>query len=97
MPAAMSPPREHVGAARVLELIGEFEQSAQQSRAIVVSEIDEPGLDDEAAKFDQMVSALAALHDPGSRIEARGDGFSVKRRSKLTPDRRPILALTHIW
>jgi len=80
MPSAMPPSREHVGAAGVLELIGEFEQPAQQSRAVVVGKIDQAGLGDEAAKFDQVVSTLAALHDPGSRIEARGDGFSPSRQ-----------------
>lgn len=76
----MPPPREHVGAAGVLKLIGKFEQPAQQSRAVVVGKIDEAGLGDEAAKFDQVMCALTALHDPGSRIEARGDGFSPSRQ-----------------
>ena len=80
MPSAMSPPRQHVGAAGVLELVGKFEQPAQQGGAVVVGEIDQAGLGDEPAKLDQVVSTLAALHDPGSRIEARGDGFSPSRQ-----------------
>ena len=80
MPSAMPPSREHVGAAGVLELVGKFEQPTQQGGAVVIGEIDEAGLGDEAAKFDQVMRALAALHDPGSCIEARGDGFSPSRQ-----------------
>ncbi|GEM_PF-3335154 len=49
VPPAMSPPRQHVSAADILELVGKFEQPAEQSRAIVVSEIDQAGLGNEAA------------------------------------------------
>ena len=51
-----------------LEEIGEFEERAIEQRAIVIGELDQPGLDDQAAEFDQVTGPFAALHDPVAGI-----------------------------
>jgi len=67
-------------AIRAREAVGQFEQAAQKGGAIVVSEINQAGLGDEAAQFDQVMGAFAALHDPGPRVLARCGGFSPPRQ-----------------
>ena len=50
--------------ATILELTGEFEKRPQQRGAIVIDKLDEAGLLDEAAEFDQMAGAGAAVLHP---------------------------------
>lgn len=47
-----------------LELVGYPEQRAVDHGAVVSGEVHDPGLNDEAAEFDQMPGALAALDLP---------------------------------
>ena len=54
---------EHAGlfAMIALQLVGHPEQRAVDHGAVVACQVDDPGLDDEAAEFDQMSRALSAL------------------------------------
>jgi len=61
---------------------------SQQSGAIVGREIDQAGLLDEAAEFDQVSGAFASLHDPGSRIGACAGGFSAPDCRRRSTQRR---------
>jgi hypothetical protein len=45
----------------LLELIGEFEEGAEEGGAVVVDQLDEAGFLDEAAEFDELTGAGAAL------------------------------------
>ena len=54
-----------------LELVGHPEQRAVDDGAIVAGQVHDPGLDDEAAEFDQMPRALAALDLPGAHVMPR--------------------------
>ena len=56
-----------------LEQIGKFQKRAVEQRAIVIGNLDQPGFDDKAAKFDQVTGPFAALHDPVASI-VTGDG-----------------------
>ncbi len=51
---------EHAGlfAMIALQLVGHPEQRAVDHGAVVACQVDDPGLDDEAAEFDQMSRAL---------------------------------------
>ena len=64
-----------------LELVGHPEQCAVDHGAIVAGQVHDPGLDDEAAEFDQMPRALAALDlscshvMPRQRIRLEAGGY----------------------
>ena len=45
-----------------------FVEQAEDRRAIIIRQLDQPGLGDEAAKLDQLARSLAALHDPVAGI-----------------------------
>ncbi len=47
-----------------VELIGQAEECAEQCDAIVVDQLDEAGLLDEAAEFDQVAGSRAPVLDP---------------------------------
>ena len=79
-----------------LEHLGEFEERAIEQRAIVIGELDQPGLDDQAAEFDQVTGTFAALHNPVAGI-VPGDGVLKPmpcRRCPLgrVPDRLQLLS-----
>lgn len=44
--------------------IGDRKERAVENRAIVIGQIDEPGLDDESTEFDQVARAFAPRHGP---------------------------------
>lgn len=50
---------------------GGFHHHAEQHGAVVVCQLNQPGFDDEAAQFDQMPGAFAALHLPFPRVMPR--------------------------
>ena len=67
--ASPPPSRHEIGrasavVAAILELSSQLEEGPQQRGTIVVDELDEPGFLDEAAEFDQMPGAGAAVLHP---------------------------------
>ncbi len=54
-----------------LELVCHPKQRAVDHGAVVAGEVHNPGLDDEAAEFDQMPRALAALDLPIPHVMPR--------------------------
>ena len=65
------PPASRVFALIALELVGHPEQCAVDDGAVVAGQIHDPSLDDEAAEFDQMPRALAALDLLGAHVMPR--------------------------
>ena len=65
------PERPCVFALIAFELVSYPEQRAVDHGAIVAGQVYDPGLDDEAAEFDQMPRPLAALDLPGAHVMPR--------------------------
>ena len=63
----------------------EAEQGAIDHGAVVAGQLDQTGLGHQAAEFDQMAGAFASLHDPGSCVIARPEGFSAAPRLEDPP------------
>lgn len=77
------PPKRH----RALALLAAqrrraLVEQAEDDRAVVVGQLDQASLHDEAAKLDQLTRSLAAFHNPVAPIIARD------RRQQATPRRR---------
>lgn len=53
------------------ELVSYPEQRAVDHDTVVAGQVYDPGLDDEAAEFDQMPRALAAFDLPGAHVMPR--------------------------
>lgn len=65
------PPGKRCLALLITKQIADRKKCAVERGAIVVRELDQVGFDDEAAEFDQMPCALAAIHAPLARIMPR--------------------------
>ena len=81
----MTPDLDEPRAAFALEPIGQLQERTQQSGAIVVGEIDQAGLLDEAAQLNQLPGAGAAFDGPGTVVGARADGFSSRHGRRRPP------------
>ena len=69
--AAPAPQQERLVSPLALQCRGGLDENAEDRRTIIVSEVDEPRLGNQAAKFDQLARALAALHVPRALIMPR--------------------------
>ena len=82
------PERPCVFTLLALELIGHPEQRAVDHGAIIAGQVHDPGLDDEAAEFDQMPRALAAFDLPGAHVMTRPRCLMPVARRPVAPKRR---------
>ena len=53
-----------------VELIGEVEEGAEEGGAVVAQQLDQAGLLDESAEFDEVAGAFAACLGPIARVGA---------------------------
>src|SRR5579863_2529191 len=70
------------------ELVGHPEQRAVDHGAIFAGQVHDPGLDDEAAEFDQMPCALPALDLPGAHVMPRPRRLMPVARCPVAAERR---------
>ena len=70
------------------ELVCHPEQRAEDDGAIIAGQVHDPGLDDEAAQFDQVPRALAALDLPCAHIMPRPCCLLTVARRPIAPERR---------
>ena len=70
-----------------LELVGHPEQRAVDDGTVVFRQIDESGLDDEAAEFNQMSRALTALDLPCAHVMPRPCRLQAVARGSVAPER----------
>jgi hypothetical protein len=66
---------------------GEFEKGPIEHGPIIAGEINEPGLYDETAEFDQMFGSFPPIHDPDSCVMSRAPGFEPVFRRYGSPER----------
>ena len=71
-----------------LEFAGHPQQRAENHGAIIAGQVHDPGLDDEAAEFDQMSRALAALDLPGPHVMPRQRRLMPVVRRSIVVERR---------
>ena len=86
--AGPAPPRPEVGGVVVTqapELAGNLQKRPEQGGAIVLDQLDQPSLGDQAAEFDQMPGALAAFLDPIARVGAGACGIEPVTRHGQPP------------
>ena len=86
--SAASPEQQRSLAVFAPEPVRDREESPVEHRAIVARQIDEPGLGDETAEFDQLPRPVAPVHDPGSRVIPRLPGFRSPPRRRGPLHRR---------
>src|SRR3546814_5324015 len=75
---ALAPPlpeRQHIASVVALNARCTIEQRAVKGGAIIVGQLDQTGFLDEAAQLYEMARALAAGHDPSSRLGAARGAF----------------------
>ena len=71
------------GVVSATEAIGQFHEGAEHGGAVVVGQRDEAGLLHEAAEFDEVAGAGAALDGPGTGVgqgagaAGTGDGLAI--------------------
>lgn len=72
--AGVAPAGAELGGRRlvvaVLQIGGEFEEGAEEGGAVVVHQLDETSLGDEAAELDEMTGAVAARSGPVAGVRA---------------------------
>lgn len=93
---APPPARPEIGRAGAViglltELIGEVEEGAEQGGTVVLDEFDQPGFLDQAAEFDEVAGAGAAVLNP-LRVSARARSRSSRLRSTLRRRSRTVVA-----
>ena len=71
-----------------LELVSHPKQRAVDRGAVVASQVRDPGLDDQAAEFDQMPRALAALDLLGAHVMSRPRRLMPVARHPIASQRR---------
>ncbi len=71
-----------------LELIGHPEQCAKDGGAIIAGQVHDTSFDNEAAQFDQMPRALAALDLPCAHVMPRPCRLMPVARGSVAPQRR---------
>ena len=82
------PPGKRCVALLITKQVGDREKSAVDRGAIVVRKVDQFGFDDEAAEFDQVPRALAAIHGPLAKIMPSKFRFEPPPSGFTTAERR---------
>src|SRR5262249_45939821 len=82
------PQRPRLFALITLELVGHPKQRAEDRGAVIASQIDDTGFDDEAAEFDEMPRALAAPDLPRAHVMSRPCCLMAVARRPVAPERR---------
>lgn len=74
--APASPPDLHQGCVFLpLEQVGQTKESSKQSGSIIIGEIDQARLLDEAAQLNELTGASSALDGPGAIVGACAGGL----------------------
>ena len=74
--ASAPPPDLHQGCASLpFEQVGQTEECSKQSGSIIIGEIDQARLLDEAAQLDELAGASTALDGPGAIVGACAGGL----------------------
>ena len=92
--AAPAPPRAKMAGvvvAHAPELAGNLQQRPEQGGAIVLDQLNQPSLGDQAAEFDQTPGALTAFLDPIARVGAGACGIEPVTRQP------PAAAALPLW
>ena len=76
------PQRQKLLASLALQPGGAFDDRAEDDRAIIIGELDEPGFGDEPAKLDQLPRARAPGHHPRSRIVTRAAKLDARAQAR---------------
>ena len=74
-----------VGIARTLELPGHVQEGAEQSGAVVVQQLHQVCLEDEATEFDQVACALAPFACPIAGVLASTVGIKAVTQHRQPP------------
>src|SRR6516165_8729115 len=72
-----------------LELVGHPKQRAEDGRPVVAGQVHESGFHDEAAEFNEVLRALAALDLPGAHVTSCPCGLITVARRSVAQERRP--------
>jgi hypothetical protein len=70
------------------EFVGAPEQRAEDRSAVVAGQVHDSGFDDEAAEFDEMTRALAALDLPRAHVMSGFCGLMPVARRSVAQERR---------
>lgn len=68
---------------------GSLDQQAEDDRPIIAGQLDQIGLGNEAAEFDQLARSFTALHLPRTRVMPRPFRLQAVPRLNRSPMRRP--------